>query len=275
MSIVQFSNQPSGDKIQTPETKSSLSPARVNAGVALKIFLNSLFIQSSFNYRGMQNLGFAFALLPLVRLWGGSKERQAALLTRHLQLFNTHPYLSAPIIGSVVRLEEDNREKDKAGVAAVNLKNALMGPYAALGDSFFWGAMKPLTAVISVLLALQGYLLAPLVWLFLYNPVHLWVRVGGFIEGYRHGKEGIDFIRHLELPQLTGRMRWISLAGLGAIGALISQSLPTASLGLLAEFITPVVFWSLIILCYWGIKNGISQVKIIYGMFIIGCALSY
>ena len=222
----------------------------------------------------MQNLGFAFSLLPLARLPGRDRQRLVALLTRHLQLFNTHPYLSAPIIGSVVRMEMDNMEADKAGAATVNLKNALMGPYAALGDPFFWGAMKPLASVFSALLALQGYLLAPLALLLLYNPVHLWVRVRGFVEGYRRGKEGIDFIRCLELPQLTGRIRWISLSGLGAIAALISYFIHTPSLGSPVEFLTPVVFLSLIILCYWGIRNGISQVKIIYGMFIISCLLS-
>lgn len=275
MSIVQVSNQPSSDKIDTPEKISLFSQAHGSAGVALKIFLSSLFIQSSFNYRGMQNLGFAFSLLPLARLLAGDKERLTTLLTRHLQLFNTHPYLSAPIIGSVVRMEEENMEVDKAGAAAVNLKNALMGPYAALGDSFFWGAMKPLAAVFSVLLALQEYLLAPLALLLLYNPVHLWVRVRGFVEGYRRGKEGIDFIRCLELPRLTGRIRWISLLGLGAIAAMVSHSIHTPSLGRPVEFLTPIAFLSLIILCYWGIRNGISQVKIIYGMFIISCILSF
>jgi PTS system mannose-specific IID component len=275
VSIVQVSNQPSGAKIHPPENISLFRQGRGSDGVARKIFLSSLLIQCSFNYRGMQNLGFAFSLLPLARRLAGDEERLAALLTRHLQLFNTHPYLSAPIIGSVARMEEDNMEADKAGAAAVNLKNALMGPYAALGDSFFWGAMKPLAAVFGVLLALQGYLLAPLALLLIYNPGHLWVRVQGFIEGYRRGKEGIDFIRYLELPWLTGRIRWLSLSGLSAIAALISHYVHTPLLGRPAEFLTPVAILSLIILCYWGIRNGISQVKIIYGMFIISFMLSY
>lgn len=275
MSIVQVSNKPSGDKIHTPETISLFSQAHGSVGVALRIFLSSLFIQSSFNYRGMQNLGFAFSLLPLAKLTAGDKEHLVALLTRHLQLFNTHPYLSAPIIGSVVHMEKDSMDADKTGAAAVNLKNALMGPYAALGDSFFWGAMKPLAAVFSVLLALQEYLLAPLAMLLLYNPVHLWVRVWGFVEGYRRGKEGIDFIRYLELPRLTGRIRWISLSGLGAMAAILSYSVHNPALGRPVEVLTPVVFLALIILCYWGIRNGISQVKIIYGMFILSCILSF
>jgi len=276
VSIVQVANKLSGDNINTPEAISlQFNQARGRAGMALKIFLSSLFIQASFNYRGMQNLGFAFSLLPLTRLLAGDRERLSMLLTRHLQLFNTHPYLSASVIGSVARMEEENLQVGQAGGAAINLKNALMGPYAALGDSFFWGAMKPLAAVFGVLLALQAYLLAPWALLLLYNPVHLWVRVGGFVEGYRRGKEGINFIRYLELPWLTGRIRWISVVGLGAMAAMISCSIHAPALGRPIEFLTPVALWSLIMLCYWGIRNGISQVKIVYGMFIISCILSF
>ena len=221
----------------------------------------------------MQNVGFAFSLLPLARLMTGNKEDLIALLTRHLQLFNTHPYLASPIIGSVVRMEEQGM--DNSGTSAVNLKNALMGPYAAIGDSFFWGAMKPLASVFSVLLALQCYLGASLALLLFYNPAHLWVRVRGFVEGYRRGKEGIYFIRYLELPRITAWVRWCSLSGLGAIAAMISHSSPAPLLGRWVGLLTPVAFLSLIILCYWGMRDGISQVKIIYGMFFISCVLSF
>jgi PTS system mannose-specific IID component len=272
---VQDSNQPADDGIHPAETESSSSQAHGSGRTALKIFLSSLLIQSSFNYRGMQNLGFTFSLLPLARMLTGDKKRVAALLTRHLQMFNTHPYLSAPIIGSVVRMEEEDKETDKSGAAAVNLKNALMGPYAAIGDSFFWGALKPLAAVFSVLLALQQYLLAPLALLLIYNPAHLWVRIRGFMEGYHRGKEGIYFIRYLELPRLTGWVRWFSLAGLGAIAALSSQSIHAPSLGRGIGLLTPVAFLSLIILFYWGMRNGVSQVMIIYGLVLIIGILSF
>ena len=63
----------------------------------------------------MQNLGFAFSVLPLAKNLKANKEQVTALLARHLQLFNTHPYLAAPIIGSVVHMEKNNVE-DKTGL---------------------------------------------------------------------------------------------------------------------------------------------------------------
>ncbi len=150
----------------------------------------------------MQNLGFAFALLPLIRRECDPR-RLAESLRSHLQMFNTHPYLTAPVIGAVARIEE---EGDTA--AAEHLKKAVMGPYAAIGDPFFWGALRPFSAVVAVILALKGILLAPLAFLLLYNPAHLWVRGKGFIEGYRQGKGSIEFIRGLNLPAVTGRIRF-------------------------------------------------------------------
>ena len=275
MNNVHFSTETSEDGVPAPAPSFSSGRAPGSRGVALKVFFGSLFIQSSFNYQGMQNIGFAFSILPLARWMGGKGDRIAALLTRHLQLFNTHPYLSGPIIGSVLHMEEicavSGNERD--GAAAADLKNALMGPYAALGDSFFWGALKPLAAVFSVALALQQTLLAPLAFLFLYNPPHIWIRSRGFVEGYRRGKEGIDFIRTLDMPQLTGRMRWISLAGLGCLAALAGRLLPSPSVSHI-DIIVKLLYLLLVILCYWGIKRGISQVKMLYCMFIIGCLIA-
>ncbi len=242
--------------------------------VAFKIFRNSLSIQAAFNYHGMQNLGFAFSLLPLARELKDDKERLTSFFTRHLQLFNTHPYLSAAVIGSVVRLERNGGKADVAGNATVNLKNALAGPYAALGDSFFWGAMKPLAAVIGVLLAWQSSLMAPLALLILYNPVHFWVRIAGFVEGYRRGMEGVDFIKRLDLPRVTRRIRQLSLLGLSGIALMASPSFRLASPGLTFSLLAQGIYLSLIILCYWGIRKGLSQVKMLYWMFIVSCALS-
>ena len=224
----------------------------------------------------MQNMGFAFSMLPLARRLGSDQERIAAFLIRHMQLFNTHPYLSGPIIGSVARMEESDIETGNADTAAiVNFKNALMGPYAALGDSFFWGALKPFASIFSVFTGLQQSLLAPLVFLLLYNPAHLWIRIRGFVEGYRYGREGINFIKLQDLPQLTGRIRWFSLVGLGSLAVIVSRSVPVPSPGFFLDFFTKSVFLSLVLLCHWGIKNGISQVKMFYGIFIMGCMLSF
>ncbi len=274
MDSLQVSNKQSEVELLKSGLGSSSRSELVVTAVAIRIFLRSLFISAAFNYRGMQNLGFIFTMLPLAKQLRGDKERLIAFLVRHFQLFNTHPYLSAAVIGSVVRGEMDGLKTDSNDNSALNLKNALAGPYAALGDSFFWGAMKPLAAVFSVLLAWQSSLLASVALLILYDPAHLWVRIRGFMEGYRGRNEGIDFIRRLDLPLVSERIRWLSLLGLIAVTISVCPSFHSTAAVTPMSILTKSAFLFLIILCYWGIKNGISQVKMLYLMFVIGFGLS-
>ena len=78
--------------------------------ILLTILSRSLLIQASWNVSRMQGLGFAYAIAPLAAAEAEPGEREtSALLARHLQRFNTHPYMAAPIIGTVSRLEAENR----------------------------------------------------------------------------------------------------------------------------------------------------------------------
>jgi PTS system mannose-specific IID component len=240
---------------------------RMKQSVLWNIFLRSLTIQASFNFTRMQSLGFAFALLPLARRECDPK-RLTGSLQRHLQMFNTHPYLTEPVIGAVARLEE---EGDTA--AADYLKKAVMSPYAAIGDPFFWGALKPFSAIVAVILALKGLLLAPLAFVMLYEPAHAWVRGRGFIEGYRLGKKSIEFIRGLNLPAVTGRIRFASLILIGILAA-VAADIASHAWTFLPVIPGKAVALVLIILCFVGVRRGISPVKILYGAALLCVALS-
>jgi PTS system mannose-specific IID component len=215
----------------------------------------------------MQNVGFTFSLIPLIRKMGVNKEKRANILTRHITLFNSHPYLTGPIIGSVTRLEEESCEVDDCP-EAVDLKKTLMAPYAALGVPFFWGALRPSFVIAGVITALEGSLLAPLFFMLLYNCVHLWVRLKGFIEGYRDGKGAIEFLRAIDMPQKTRMIKWVSLVSL-ALLAVIILAMPSFSIvGIPRVLAVPLVLISLLI-CRFIIKKGVSPLVVLYGTFFV------
>ncbi len=239
----------------------------MNSSLLRSIFLRSLLIHASLNFWRMQNLGFVYALTPLIRSVDKDQRRVQVLLSRHMQFFNSHPYMAPSILGSVVRMEEKNLENEKTLCRedALTLKNTLSGPYAAIGDSFFWGAYRPLSALAGVLFAVKECPAAPLLTFLFYNTVHLWIRWKGFAEGYRLGRQGIEFIRRLDLPGTTGRIRWVSLSMLALLAALFSArenfplTLPRGWMVMEAGVLL------CILLCFWGIKRGISPVSIWYG----------
>jgi PTS system mannose-specific IID component len=154
-----------------------------------------------------------------------------------------------------------------------HFKKAVMGPYAAIGDSFFWGALRLFSAVGAVLLAYQGYLLAPLVFLLLYNPAHFGVRVRGFFEGYSRGRHSIHFIKDLDLPRLTGRLRMLSLILIGVLAAVVAE-MAYRPLDFLPEIPVKAVALTLILLCFLGVHKGIAPLMILYGTTFLCMALS-
>jgi len=216
----------------------------------------------------MQSLGFVYALMPWILLAGDDREEIRRRLERHLQPFNTHPYLTAPVLGAVLYVEVGLVPHHNDEMTVVGLKNALMGPYAAIGDSFFWGALRPFTSIVAVSLAIMGSLIAPLIMLLLYNPLHLWVRYRGYHEGYLRGPLGSGFIAALDLPRRTRLIRWGSLFFLAAAAALIPEGVDR-QMPLAMNFGTKLALFLFMLLSFWGIKKGLSPLLILYGTFVI------
>ena len=87
----------------------------------LSVALRSTFLQGSWNYERMQNGGWCFAMIPAIKKLYTTKEDQIAALKRHLEFFNTHPYVASPVIGVTLALEEDkaNGECNSLGIHVV------------------------------------------------------------------------------------------------------------------------------------------------------------
>jgi PTS system mannose-specific IID component len=221
----------------------------------------------------MQNLGFALSIIPLVRQWQNQHKDVKEILLRHLQMFNTHPYFSASIIGSIVRLETDCADSSSVP-DTVAVKQSLMGPYAAIGDIFFWGALRPFAAVFAVVWAYTGLIIAPMAFLLIYTPAHIWVRCKGFIEGYRRGKQGMEFIRIMGLPSTAIKIRWCSILILAGLTHLLLQ-IGAVSLTNTNGIIVKLTALGVIVSCFWLISKGISQVYILYSTVAIFLFISW
>lgn len=227
------------------------------------IFFRSFFIHATLNFRRMQNMGFGMALIPMIRELRLQKKDAVKILTAHLQMFNTHPYLTAPVIGSVVSMEEASAFGQDAK-AVLSVKQGLMGPYAAIGDTFFWGALRPCAGIAAAVAAFQGWIVAPLIFLLVYTPFHAWIRVGGFIEGYRKGKLGIEFIRKLNLPRLGVWIRWLSVGLLAGSCVWLFRPADYAALINVRAIVIHAAALAVILACVLMIRKGISQTYILY-----------
>lgn len=193
-------------------------PARVLA----KVQLRSLLLQGSWNFERMQSLGFLYAMAPaLRRLYRGEEELQAAM-RRHLEYFNTHPFMASPVLGAAVHLEERQSLGEAGDVDVAEFKRLVMAPYAAVGDALFWGGLRPLAAVTALLFAAAGSLWAPVVFLLLFNLPHLRFRLAGFRQGYDEGVGVVQRLQRRLLPDLAMRLKDASMLLLGVLCAWLT-----------------------------------------------------
>ena len=105
---------------------------RLPRSVLARCFLRSLLLQSAWNVQGMQNLGFSYAIWPVLAALYPDPEARKAAVARHLEPFNTHPYMAEAILGGAIHheLRIAAGHADPAQVGA--FKRALAGPLAGL-----------------------------------------------------------------------------------------------------------------------------------------------
>ncbi|MCW8644296.1 PTS system mannose/fructose/sorbose family transporter subunit IID [Streptococcus macedonicus] len=155
-----------------------------------KVWWRLTFLQGSWNYERMQNLGWAYALIPAIKKLYTSKEDQAAALQRHLEFFNTHPYVAAPIIGVTLALEEERANGAEIDDTAIQgVKIGMMGPLAGVGDPVFWFTIRPILGALGASLAMAGNIVGPLLFFFGWNIIRMAFLWYTQELGYRAGSE--------------------------------------------------------------------------------------
>lgn len=105
----------------------------------------------------MQNGGWCYSIIPAIKKLYSNKEDQIAALKRHMEFYNTHPYVSSPVMGVTLALEEEKANGENVDDTAIQgVKVGMMGPLAGVGDPVFWFTMRPILGALGASLALSG-----------------------------------------------------------------------------------------------------------------------
>ena len=250
--------------------------SRIGIGDLLILFGRSLLLQAVWSIDRMQTAGFAYAMAPALRkLYPDAGEYEARMRV-HLEYFNTQPYFASFILGAAVRLEQDRAEGRDPGADAAGLKASLMAPLGALGDSFFWGALKPMCAAAASAALITGSWWAPLLFLGLFNVWHVGLRLGMLFWGYAGGGDAVALMARYPFTRMARRFKIISLSLLGGLVALMPfwrQEFRTvvpvppaavAGAGLAATFLIVAIM-----------RRGGSPVQLMLGLAALCLALAY
>lgn len=187
----------------------------------ISVWFRSFFLQGSWNYERMQNGGWAFTMIPAIKKLYKTKEDRAAALERHLEFFNTHPYVASPIIGVTLALEEERANGAPIDdVTIQGVKIGMMGPLAGIGDPVFWFTVKPILGALAASLAMSGNILGPFIYFFAWNIIRM-----GFMWytqefGYKAGSRITDDLSGGVLQDIT---KGASILGMFILGSLVNR----------------------------------------------------
>ena len=158
-----------------------------------KVAWRHQFLQGSWNYERMQNGGWCYAMIPAIKKLYSDKDQRAAALKRHLEFYNTHPYVSAPIIGVTL---------------------------AGVGDPVFWFTIRPILGALGASLALSGSIVGPILFFVAWNVIRLAFLWYTQEFGYNVGTSIAKDLSGGMLGQIT---EGASILGMFIIGALVER----------------------------------------------------
>ena len=249
------------------------------------VYLRHYQLLGCFNYERQQSSGYAWTMMPAMReLYGDNPAKMKEGVKRHLEFFNCATTPSPFIIGITCAMEEQyaSSKEGTFDPASINsVKTALMGPLAAIGDSFFWGTFRVMGAGIAAPLAVQMNALAPFIYFLINFVPSTLVRVYGFKTGYTGGSAFLTRIS--EDGTLNKLTEAAKILGLVVVGAMIS-SLVTVNLAAVlningAEISLQQIFDDicpqllpllLCFACYGLLQKKVSGTLIMVGLIVLG-----
>ncbi len=201
-----------------------------NSDLNKSFWLWNCMSQATYSFERLQAPGFVAAMIPAIKkLYPDDKDAQKAALKRHMEFFNTEPWLTGPgVVGLTLSMEEEKanglpiEDEDINGV-----KTGLMGPMAGIGDTLRQGTLIPIIGSIAITLGLAGNFLAPIFYMILTLGLNHGLAYLFFKKAYNTGKEGISEI--FQSGQLEKFMTFATLVGATTIGGLAATTVKVKS----------------------------------------------
>ncbi|MBS4534492.1 PTS mannose/fructose/sorbose transporter family subunit IID [Clostridium sp. D2Q-14] len=227
----------------------------------LAVAWRSTFIQGSWNYERMQNGGFAFAMIPAIKKLFKTKEERSAALKRHLEFFNTHPYIASPILGVTLALEEERANGAPVDdVAIQGVKVGMMGPLAGIGDPVFWFTVRPMLGALGASLAMSGNILGPIIFFVAWNIIR-WSFMWYTQEfGYKAGSAITDDLSGGLLQDVT---KGASILGMFVLASLVQRWVNISFVPVVSEVTLSkgaYIEWDKIPITSEGLKQAFEEV---------------
>jgi mannose PTS system EIID component len=252
----------------------------------MKAFWRYIFMfQCGWNYERMQSVGYAFAILPILKKTRPDPEEYKEAFLTNLNFFNTNPVVGAPlIIGAHAALEEAGASLD----TTEGLKVGLMGPLAGVGDTVVWALYNSIIFSIGGSMALNGNAFGPIFVILMVFFPYMAVRYWQFMWAYRQGSNLVQSLGSGGIARITELATIVGLIVIGGFApSIVRLTTPLeltqravvegeevvnvvniqAQLDAILPFLLPLLVTGL---AYWLLKRGWKPIYVILVLIAIG-----
>ena len=248
------------EEIKTTEKAQDTNKVALSLADRRAVCMRHQYLQGSWNYERMQNGGWCYSMIPAIKKLYPNKDDQIAALKRHLEFYNTHPYVSAPVIGVTLALEEGRANGEPIDDQTIQgVKVGMMGPLAGVGDPVFWFTVRPILGALGASLALGGSIVGPLLFFILWNVIRLAFLWYTQEVGY---KAGMSISKDLSGGMLGKITEGASILGMFVIGALVERWVSisfTPVISTITQQDGAYIDWTQISANADGIKSALTQ----------------
>lgn len=129
---------------------------RVETRALVRAFFRSYLVCAAFNTRGLQSVGLAFAMRPILDALYPEPYARRLAWRRYLPLYNTHPFWSPLIIGIFARMEILISKGQFPESMFEDVKKTAVYTLSGLGDSLFGAGLPMVFALVAAGLCATG-----------------------------------------------------------------------------------------------------------------------
>ena len=267
-------------------TTAEVTSRKLTRSELMRAFWRYVFLfQCGWNYERMQSVGYAYAMLPILKKTRPDPEGFKEAFITNLNFFNTNPVVGAPlIIGAHIALEEAGASLE----TTEGLKIGLMGPLAGVGDTLLWALYNSIIFSIGSVMALNGQVLGPIFVILMVLFPYLAVRYWQFTWAY---KQGANIVTQLGGGVIARVTEFATIVGLIVVGGFIpsivrlttslewtnvvtvrgEEVTQTVNIQQQLDAILPYMLPVLVTaLAYWLLKRGKSPIFVLVVLLLIG-----
>ena len=218
------------EKEDAPQTVLSSSaqegaPNHLSKKTLWKTYMYSLAIESGCSNTKQEAPGIVQGLIPVIEEVYTDPKDKAEAYQRHTQLFLTEGRMASFCIGISAAMEEQNARSHDIDPESINqIKVALMGPLAGIGDSLIHGTLRPIMAGLGCSMIMASHYTSAagaVVFVLVMTLVQLLVRYFGIFKGYLGG---LNLVARLQMGGILDKItKYAGIAASLICGGFISS----------------------------------------------------